>query len=146
MTALYAQSLLDGVTSERVQLHTIILSSIVCILSKISNYKWYTTINFIRNWTFNLFSPNVCSSQANLYSLMARPSFYERLWFDSTWLHCSSILSSWSVSKIDFSLNSQPNLSFKSNCLSNSSISCKEELLFVQQVPFFISKILKIIL
>ena len=84
-TALYGQSPLDCVTSEGVHLHTIIPSSMVCILSKISNYKGYTTINFIRNWTFNLFLPNVHSSQANLYSLMARPSLYERLQFNSTW-------------------------------------------------------------
>ena len=64
---------------------TIVTLSIVCISSKISNYKWYTTINFIRNWTFNLFLPNVCFSQANLYSLKARRSFYERLWFNSAW-------------------------------------------------------------
>ena len=32
-----------------------ISSCIVCISSKISSNKWYTTINFIRNWTFNLF-------------------------------------------------------------------------------------------
>ena len=65
--------------------HTIISSSTVRTSSKISNYKQYTTINFIRNWTFNLFLPNVCSSRANLYSLMARPSFYERLQFNSPW-------------------------------------------------------------
>ena len=63
----------------------IILLFIVCISSKISNYKWYTTINFIRNWTFNLFLPNAFSSQANLYSLMARPSFYEKLQFNFAW-------------------------------------------------------------
>ena len=62
-----------------------ISSCIVCISSKISSNKWYTTINFIRNWTFNLFLPNVCSSGANMYNLMARPSFYETLRFDFPW-------------------------------------------------------------
>ena len=76
---------LDRATSEGFHLQTIISSSIVCVSSKISNYKWYTTISFIRNWTFNLFLPNVCSSQANLYSLIARTSFYERLRFNSAW-------------------------------------------------------------
>ena len=83
--ALYGQSLLDRVTSEGVYPNTIISLSIVCVSSTISNYKWYTTINFIRNWTFNLFLPNVWFSQANLYSLMARHSFCEKLRFDSAW-------------------------------------------------------------
>ena len=47
-TVVYGHFLLDVMTSEGVHPH-IILLSIVCILSKISNYKWYATINFIRN-------------------------------------------------------------------------------------------------
>ena len=69
-TVLYGQSPLDCVTSEGVHPHTIISSSIVCILSKISNYKWHTTINFIRDWTFNLFLPILLKTSKKLYEFL----------------------------------------------------------------------------
>ena len=50
--------------------HTIISSSKVCISSKTSNYKRFKTINFIRNWTFNLSSPILLKTSKKLYEFL----------------------------------------------------------------------------
>ena len=46
---MWSISLLDGMMSEGFHLYIIISSTIVCVLNKISNYKWDTTISFIGN-------------------------------------------------------------------------------------------------